>query len=385
MFPFSIQLAETIPSENAPFLQTPFWAKFKNAHGWKSYFFEVSLNADVNNNANDKNFFKQKFFCSVLVRDFKKIFSLAYVPHFDFLENANEISDDAHIENVGKFAEFFSSFSKAIKKFLPKNVLFIRYDALIEFADFADRDFFNSSLETFSFAQKLKIKKAKADVQVPDTVLLDLKKSLDELLSEMKSKWRYNIRLSEKKGVTVKKYDANDEQFTNALETFYALYRTTAKRDGIALHEKKYYEDLCKLSVSKKEAPNVSIFVAEYENIPLAAIIVLFSKREAVYLYGASSNEKRNFMPTYLLQWRAIEEAKKNKCEVYDFYGIPPFADDNHPMHGLYLFKTGFGGKKIHRVGSLDVWFSPLYHFFSIAEKLRLFYYKKIKKTIRGR
>ena len=122
------------------------------------------------------------------------------------------------------------------------------------------------------------------------------------------------------------------------------------------------------------------LYIAEHENDALAAVIVLFAKNEAVYLYGASSNVKRNLMPAYLLQWTAVLQAKRAGCLTYDFYGMPPTDDEKHPMHGLYRFKTGFGGKIIHRPGSIDVPLSPLYVPFALAERLRMFYHKRLKK-----
>ena len=88
-------------------------------------------------------------------------------------------------------------------------------------------------------------------------------------------------------------------------------------------------------------------------------------------------------MATYLLQWEAIKAAKAFGSKSYDFYGIPPENDENHPMYGLYRFKTGFGGDDcvIHRIGSVDIPVKKgIYKLYSLAEKLRAFYYKKVKK-----
>ena len=90
-------------------------------------------------------------------------------------------------------------------------------------------------------------------------------------------------------------------------------------------------------------------------------------------------------MPAYLLQWTAMQDAKKYGSQYYDMYGMPPTDDENHPMHGLYLFKTGFGGKNIHRPGSYDVPTSFFYSFYNRGEKLRAFWHKKLMKKIRGR
>jgi lipid II:glycine glycyltransferase (peptidoglycan interpeptide bridge formation enzyme) len=83
------------------------------------------------------------------------------------------------------------------------------------------------------------------------------------------------------------------------------------------------------------------------------------------------------------LQWQAITDAKKSHCVEYDFYGIPPNSDENHPMHGLYRFKTGFGGAIVHRPGSIDAPLSRLYALYRAAENLRAFYHKKLKKRVR--
>ena len=114
---------------------------------------------------------------------------------------------------------------------------------------------------------------------------------------------------------------------------------------------------------------------------PLGAIITMFYKDEATYLHEASSNEHRNLISTYLLQWQAIKDAKEYGCKVYDFYGIPPTDEPSYPIAGLYRFKTGFGGKIVHRMGSIDVFRSKiLYKLYSWLEKLRSVYYKKYKK-----
>ena len=91
-------------------------------------------------------------------------------------------------------------------------------------------------------------------------------------------------------------------------------------------------------------------------------------------------------MPAYLLQWTAIQDAKEYGCLTYDFYGMPPTDDENHPMHGLYLFKTGFGGKNTHRPGSFDAILNKNdYRLYAAVENLRAFYYKVIVKKLHGR
>jgi len=173
------------------------------------------------------------------------------------------------------------------------------------------------------------------------------------------------------------------EAALGALSDFYRLYAQTATRDRIALHPEAYYRRLFELAESstEKRVPDLRLWLAWHEGELLAAIVTLFWQGQAVYLYGASSNEKRNLMPAYALQWAAIRAAKSEACKEYDFFGIPPSADPEHPMAGLYRFKTGFGGTIIHRPGSWDYPLKLfLYRAFRLAEAARSWWFKDFKK-----
>lgn len=337
------------------FQQSDFWCDFKVNHGWKCIKVE-NLN--------------------ILTRTFKKSFlsfSIAYVPMAPFFEEN---------ENTENYVKKLNELSKKIKSFLPKNCLFLRFDLPIDFYSLEERSSFVKEVESISKKYSLPIKKSNVDVQPPDSTFLDLSLEIDELLSKMKNKWRYNIRYAEKHGVTVRKIDKSSADFENSLDSFYELYKTTASRDGIGLHAKDYYKDLL---LKSDEKSTVNLYIASHENEDLAGIITLFQNDESVYLYGASSNNKRNLMPAYLVQMTAIKDAKQFGAKTYDFYGIPPVADAKHPMHGLYLFKTGFGGKIIHRPGCFDIPLSCLYSFYKFMENTRAFVYKKLFKKLRGR
>lgn len=332
------------------FLQSSFWAEFKSEHGWQSYSFCIE-------------FQEKRYACSVLVRTLKKLFSIAYIPlGIDFFDL--KLDSD----------EYFSllcDFAKKARKFLPKNTFCVRFDPPVE-------KIVEDEMSSLLYAVNAGLKKPMADIQPPDTVIMDLSLSKDDLLNGMKPKWRYNMRLAEKKGVTVKCTSFED------IDVFYDLYLQTAKRDGIAIHSKNYYQSLLEKSKSDGKT-EIRLYIASHENEPLAAIITLFNDYEGVYLYGASSNSKRNLMPAYLLQWTAINDAKEHGCKFYDFYGIPPTDSEDHPMHGLYRFKTGFGGRIVHRVGSFDYPLSVLYGFYKLMEKIRVFWFKVIKKKLAGR
>lgn len=353
--------------EPTHFLQTDFWASFKEAHGWKQLRIYGAYNP-VTYLSHWTGAQRVAFTCSILIRSFSLPVvgqvSLAYIPMGVELSQTPEIMSESLV-----YGRFLSDFSYSLRSFLGKNTLCIRLDIPVDLYSLEERD---------SYRRTIPCRFAPDNIQPPDTVLVDLTASLEEILARMKSKWRYNIRLAEKKGVQVRRSSLEE------IDVFYDLYKTTSQRDGIAIHHKDYYRDLLERGQGDSVA-KVDLYIASYGDEPLAAIITLLAGTEAVYLYGASSNSHRNLMPAYLLQWKAMEAARAAGCRVYDMYGIPPTDDENHPMHGLYRFKTGFGGQVVHRPGSLDIPLSPLYKLYILGERLRNFWYKRIKKLLAGR
>ena len=357
------------------FLQSRLWAEFKKEQGWSYRQYEVHSPGT------------RSFLLTVLLRQLSPFGFLAYIP----MGPSILITNDSRLpETVEKRKLFLVNLAEKLVSLLPTYVFLIRFDPPWECAMrsgdsqvFSRQDF--PLIPCTGGKTPCSLRKAVSDIQPPDTVMLDLGQPLDALLAQCKPKWRYNIRLAEKKGVQVRCFPGN--QAEDVIPLFYQLYRETAARDGIAIHSENYYRSLCRLAADgtfDTERILISIYIAYFEEKPLAAIITLFSPSGAVYLYGASSNEHRNLMPAYLLQWQAIQDAQKYGCPSYDFYGIPPTDDSNHPMHGLYRFKTGFGGAVIHRVGTLDIPVRSFrYRLYSCAERLRAFWFKTLKKKLR--
>ena len=384
MFSIALKpLTNDVP-ESYHFLQTRFWASFKAMHGWTPYFFEgIAVTKDDNSRIN--------FNITVLVRKLKSFISIAYIPLGVELPKCAENTQNAecaetpktsisHIQyNSDEYLFLLQDTARELKKLLPPTVFCIRFDPPIEFYTNEERTEYLRMYKKTDTGEKVLLKKSPTDVQPPDTVLLPLDKTEEELLSAMKPKWRYNIRLAEKKGVTVKAAGAE------SIDSFYKVFMETAARDRIAVHSKDYYKSLLELPADGSHV-KTTLYIAEHEGETLAGIITLFTDTEAVYLYGASSDNKRNLMPAYLLQWTAIQDAKKFGSKVYDFYGIPPTDDEHHPMHGLYRFKTGFGGTVVHRAGSIDMPTKrTLYGIYIFLEKLRAFYFKKVRKLLKHR
>jgi len=324
----------------ASFLQSGFWGNFKAQFGWEAFAFRAIWKTITCE--------REETTLLVLCRRLAPAFALAYVPWGPELP-AGVPYQDALEELAGR-----------LKEKLPKDTVFIRFDP----PWLLDSDS-HSVMPSFFI-------RAEADIQPPDSVILDLTQPMDMIIENMKPKWRYNYRLAIKRGVNVRQAEKSE------IAVFYKLLKETSKRDKIAIHGFNYYKALFN---NNSDTPDIRLYFAEYEKDTLAGIVTLFRGGNAVYLYGASSDNKRNLMPAYALQLKAIEDAKNYGCNNYDFFGIPPCNDTAHPMSGLYLFKTGFGGKIVHRPGSWDFpCRNIIYKAFRVIENLRSTFKARKKK-----
>jgi lipid II:glycine glycyltransferase (peptidoglycan interpeptide bridge formation enzyme) len=343
------------------FLQSDFWGSFKARFGWNARPFLVSWNwAEKTGGGAAYENTSQENAKPLLVirRRLAAGVSFSYVPWGPELPAA--FPAEARYAALAELAE-------ALKAFLPKDTAFIRFDP----------PWYAEGAAVFPPPPGDPFVRAGADVQPPDTVLVNLNQTMDSLLGGMKPKWRYNARLALKKGVVIRRADEA------GLDVFYSLLKETARRDGIAIHGIQYYQTLFShcgeygknRGAAAGNAVDLRLYIAEHEGSPLAAIIVLLRGGQAVYLYGASSDRERGLMAPYALQVKAMEDAMASGCGEYDLFGIPPVSAEDapdHPMAGLYRFKTGFGGRVIHRPGSWDYPLRPfVYHLFRTAESLR--------------
>lgn len=202
--------------------------------------------------------------------------------------------------------------------------------------------------EEFSAPSFLRYSRAKSK-QPHQTLSLSLANSADSILAGMKQKTRYNIRLAEKRGVTVRK-----ENGIKAFEAFWRIAKETGERDGFALHGEAYYKNMIK---SLGKAGILKLYTAHYKDEIIAANIVLIYKNTATYLHGASSNKQRNLMSPYLLQWQAIKDAKQKGVAYYDFWGF-----DESVWPGVTRFKKGFGGKVFQYAPTYELPIMPVRH-----------------------
>ena len=182
-------------------------------------------------------------------------------------------------------------------------------------------------------------------IQFRNTVWLDL--SVDEAawLARMKPKTRYNLRLAQRKGVTVREATLAD------LDLLYRLYAETSVRDGFVIRPRDYYLSVWRTFMESNLALGL---IAELDGEPLAALVLFHFGRKAWYLYGMSSDTQRQAMPNYPLQWEAMRHAKALGCELYDLWGAPDSPDPHDPLAGVYRFKEGWGGQLVRTPGAWD-------------------------------
>jgi len=211
-------------------------------------------------------------------------------------------------------------------------------------------------------------------VQPPRTILIDLSAPEEAILAAMKQKTRYNIRLASRKGVMV------HEGHADHVPEFYQLLEDTSRRDRFAIHRFEYYRTAYELF-----APHdVALLLAKVEGEVVAGLMVFAHRTTAYYLFGASSNRYREYMPTYLLQWEAMRWARARGCTAYDLWGIPDAGEETlennlasagrrtGELWGVYRFKRGFGGRVVRSVGAFDYVYSPmLYRLYCWWQALR--------------
>jgi peptidoglycan pentaglycine glycine transferase (the first glycine) len=192
-------------------------------------------------------------------------------------------------------------------------------------------------------------------IQFRNTVLIDLAPSEDEILRRMKQKTRYNIRLAEKKGVSVRMGTLDD------LPMLYRMYAETSVRDGFVIRDESYYLSVWRSFMQtpgldrRPAIPAAEPLIAEIEGQPVAAIFVFYFGGKAYYIYGMSRDAHREKMPNHLLQWEA-------GCSTYDLWGAPETFDERDSLWGVFRFKEGLGGTVVRTLGAWDYPARPFWY-----------------------
>jgi lipid II:glycine glycyltransferase (peptidoglycan interpeptide bridge formation enzyme) len=350
------QLISDLP--NPHFLQTYEWGQVKMKYGWIPFYAVWTDDGKFHVFQSIENWSIKSENCQagclvlkkqILSRGFTARLSILYAPKGPLLDWTNESLRGRVLNDLQGFA-------------IKQGAIFLKIDPdivlgcgipnsegdILDTCGQAIRGELNRSARGWVYSLD--------QIQFRNTVLVDLSAPEEEMLARMKPKTRYNIRLSEKKGVTVRVGNVDD------LNMLYKMYAETSIRDGFVIRDENYYLTVWKLFMQDRSSVFSSLpvaipLIAEVENTPVAAIFLFMFAGRAYYVYGMSRNLYREKMPTYLLQWEAMKRARASGCRVYDLWGAPEIFDESDSMWGVYRFKEGLGGEVVRTLGAYD--FAP--------------------------
>ena len=315
-------LNDFLLSNEGSFLQSFEWGEFQK-----------SLGKEVLRVVMEKE--KPLFFAQIIKEKIPFLGDIFYIPYGPVFEKSLFLE---------KKEKIFSFFLKEIKKIALKDkVIFLKIEP-------------QKKLPKVSFESTFSIKR----YQPQKTLILDLKMGEEKIFKNFHPKHRYNIRLSQKKGVKVKIFKKNDPFLKKAISEFYFLLKKTSKRNKFKPYPETYFQKFFNFLEAE-------LFLAEYQKKVIAGHLILYFQKKAYYLHGAFDYDFRKLMAPHLLHWEGIRRAIKKGCEIYDFWGI-----DEKKWRGLTRFKKGFGGKEILYPQAMDF----------IFDKKRFFIYLSLKKIL---
>lgn len=245
------------------------------------------------------------------------------------------------------------TFTQDIKKLAKSNRLdFIRISPFVD-----------DNAQNLKVIQKQGYRKAPMHMIAETTWILDLEKSEEELMKEMRQNHRNLIRRAKRDGVKViTSTDIKD------IKILHQLLKETAIRHKFHPFPLKYLQEEFK---AFNKHGQVHIYKAYHEDDLLAVSVMYFYKNTAIYRHGASNLLKPKIPASYAIQWQAIRDAKQKRCKYYNFWGIAPEEAKKHPFKGITRFKKGFNGFQKDLVPAHDLPTSPKYIINFLIETFR--------------
>lgn len=274
---------------------------------------------------------------SLTIHNIPKLnYTVGYLPK-------GNLPDEFIIENLKKIGE-------------ENNCLFIKLEPNVE-----------TSEEIVRTMEDLELVLSKKAMFTKYTFQLDLTRSEEELLRQMKEKTRYNTRLAERKGVVVKE-EGN-------FEDYYSLMRETTGRNKFFAHNEEYHRKMWEIM---NGCGMGHLLIARYQGVALTAWVLFVFNNVLYYPYGASSSEYRELMASNLMMWEAIKFGKKNNCKMFDMWGsLGPNPDPKDEWYGFHRFKEGYNPRLVEFVGSFDLVLNKrLYPLYFLADNLRMKFLK---------
>ena len=299
------------------FLQTEEWAEFQESLGRPTWLVDTG-----------------KIAALIVKHDLRFGKNYLYVPHgpvisFDHIQGGLRDEVNGFIQNIKDLAK-------------KEKAIFVKLEPLSDVV--------------MELIFRRGFKKSTKNIQPRRTVIIDLKKSEQELLGALHHKTRYNVNLALKKNLDFKE--------SGDIEAFWKLLKKTSEKDKFSPHKRSYYENL--LEFFKDRNIKTKLVLVYHEDKPIAGAILIFYENIAYYLHGAMDRKYKNLMAPYMMHWKIIMLAKSLGCEYYDFWGI-----DSGKWPGVTRFKLGWGGRVIEHPGSFDLPISGFWYFvYKIIRKI---------------
>ena len=334
---------------NPHFLQSCEWAQVKSKYGWEPIFivwYDKDYRSYTPDQLNQLDLSDQtdiNAVClvlkrTVLSRGMASRFCILYAPKGPLLDWSNDLLRGRVLDDLQSFAK-------------QQGAIFLKMDPDVVLgtgvpASSDDRADIGGQ-EVMSELKRKAWRFSSDQIQFKNTVLMDLSASEEDMLARMKQKTRYNIRLAERRGLTVRPGTMDD------LPVLYKMYAETSMRDGFVIRNEGYYQTVWETFMQSDE-PSAEPLIAEVNGEVVAAVFVFYFSGRAYYVYGMSREAHREKMPNYLLQWEAMKRAKARGCLVYDLWGAPDDFNQNDSMWGVFRFKEGLGGQVVRTLGAWD-------------------------------
>ena len=297
--------------ELSNFLQSPRWQKYNELLGRRVILREFGNNIDV----------------LMIIKDAKR---------GRFLEIPNGPLIDWHDPVI--VTAVFSEICKIAK---DNKCAFVRF-----------RPALADSPENRMILKRLGSIKASFHLGAEHTVMIDLTRSEDELLSSFRRQTRYEVRRADKLKIKVE----DCSKVPNILEEFHQVQLDTARRQNFIPPTMKELEAL-----RQSFDQDLKIYVAFDEaRQPIAYGLILIDGIEAEYYEAASTPLNRKLPGAYALQWKIICDLKKLGIKRYNLWGIAPEGQTNHRYSGVTTFKTGFSEERFTYVDAQDISIKPL-------------------------
>lgn len=347
------QIISNLP--NPHFLQSYEWGQVKAKYGWSPYYAVWTEDGrwKVESDPSLLSTFHSPIVAATLIlkRTAFRRFSIFYAPKGPLMDWTNESLRKRVLDDLQSFAK-------------KQGAIFLKFDpdvvlgrgVPVSVGEVTE----NNGQAVMSDLRRRGWVESADQIQFKNTVMVDLSASEEDILMRMKQKTRYNVRLAEKKGVSIRVGNVED------LPALYKMYAETSVRDGFVIRDEEYYMTVWKLFMQEavNGQPSAVPLIAEVDNEPVAAIFLFMFARRGYYVYGMSRDKHREKMPTYLLQWAAMKHAKANGCLTYDLWGAPDVFDESDSMWGVYRFKEGLGGEVVRTLGAYD--FAPSKFWYSM-------------------